>query len=34
MNGQFYQNPTFPSNNYTTPPGNISVNDPGLKHFV
>ncbi len=28
MNGQFYQNPTFPSNNYTTPPGNISVNDP------
>lgn len=27
MNGQFYQNPTFPNNNYTTPPSNISVNE-------
>ena len=30
MNGNFYQNPTFPNNqtpitNYQTPPGNISV---------
>ena len=29
MNGNFYQNPTFPTNqnagNYQTPPGNISV---------
>ena len=26
MNGNFYQNPTFPSNqeNYQTPPGNVS----------
>ena len=28
MNGNYYQNPTFPSNNYQqTPPGNISVNE-------
>lgn len=30
MNGSFYQNPTFPGNNYQTPqtpPGNISIND-------
>ena len=27
MNGSYYQNPTFPSNNYGTPPGNISVNE-------
>ena len=27
MNGNYYQNPTFPSNNYTTPPGNISINE-------
>lgn len=27
MNGSYYQNPTFPSNNYTTPPGNISINE-------
>ena len=28
MNGNYYQNPTFPQNNgYQTPPGNISVND-------
>ena len=30
MNGSFYQNPTFPVNNYQTPqtpPGNISIND-------
>lgn len=32
MNGNFYQNPTFPNNqqatsNYQTPPGNISVMD-------
>ena len=32
MNGNYYQNPTFPSNNYQslnyqTPPGNISIND-------
>ena len=30
MNGSFYQNPTFPGNNYQspqTPPGNISMNE-------
>ena len=27
MNGSYYQNPTFPSNNYGTPPGNISINE-------
>lgn len=27
MNGSYYQNPTFPSNNFVTPPGNISVSD-------
>ena len=32
MNGNFYQNPTFPTNqidnnNFTSPPGNISVMD-------
>ncbi|MBQ6841379.1 MAG: spore coat protein GerQ [Bacilli bacterium] len=32
MNGNFYQNPTFPNNqtpsqNYQTPPGNLSVMD-------
>ena len=27
MNGNYYQNPTFPNNNYQTPPGNISVNE-------
>ncbi len=27
MNGSYYQNPTFPSNNYQTPPGNISINE-------
>ena len=30
MNGSFYQNPTFPGNNYQspqTPPGNISINE-------
>lgn len=27
MNGSYYQNPTFPSNNYQTPPGNMSVNE-------
>lgn len=32
MNGNFYQNPTFPGNNYQaqqTPPGNISINEVG-----
>ena len=33
MNGNFYQNPTFPSNqnnpnNYQTPPSNISIMEP------
>ena len=27
MNGNYYQNPTFPSNNFPTPPGNVSVTD-------
>lgn len=27
MNGNYYQNPTFPSNNFQTPPGNISVTE-------
>lgn len=27
MNGTYYQNPTFPTNNYQTPPSNISIND-------
>ncbi len=27
MNGSYYQNPTFPTNNFTTPPGNISVTE-------
>ena len=29
MNGNFYQNPTFPNNDsgYSTPPGNISYSD-------
>ena len=27
MIGSYYQNPTFPSNNYGTPPGNISINE-------
>ena len=26
MNGNFFQNPTFPSNTYSTPPGNMSIN--------
>ena len=30
MNGNYYQNPTFPTNNYQTPPGNISVNETNL----
>ena len=29
MNGSYYQNPTFPSNNFQTPPGNISINEIG-----
>ena len=27
MNGNFYQNPTFPSSNFGTPPGNMSVSE-------
>lgn len=27
MNGNYYQNPTFPNNNFTTPPGNISITE-------
>lgn len=27
MNGNYYQNPTFPTNNYQTPPGNMSVSE-------
>ena len=27
MNGNFYQNPTFPSSNFGTPPGNVSVSE-------
>ena len=27
MNGSYYQNPTFPSNNFQTPPGNVSVTE-------
>ena len=27
MNGNYYQNPPFPNNNYQTPPGDISVNE-------
>lgn len=27
MNGNYYQNPTFPSSNYQTPPGNVSVTE-------
>ena len=27
MNGNFYQNPTFPSTNFGTPPGNMSVSE-------
>lgn len=27
MNGSYYQNPTFPSNNYITPPGNVNVSE-------
>ena len=27
MNGNYYQNPTFPTNNYQTPPVNVSVNE-------
>ena len=27
MNGSYYQNPTFPTNNFSTPPGNISVTE-------
>ena len=27
MNGNFYQNPTFPSQSFQTPPGNISVTE-------
>ena len=27
MNGSYYQNPTFPTSNYPTPPGNISISD-------
>ena len=30
MNGTYYQNPTFPSNNYGTPPNNISINDSSI----
>lgn len=30
MNGNYYQNPTFPTNNYQTPPGNVSVNETNL----
>jgi len=30
MNGTYYQNPTFPTNNYGTPPNNISINDNNL----
>lgn len=27
MNGNYYQNPTFPQNNFQTPPGNISITE-------
>ena len=27
MNGNYYQNPTFPTNNFQTPPGNISISE-------
>ncbi|MEG0977378.1 MAG: spore coat protein GerQ [Bacilli bacterium] len=27
MNGNYYQNPTFPNNNFQTPPGNVSITD-------
>lgn len=27
MNGNFYQNPTFPSQSFQTPPGNMSVTE-------
>jgi len=27
MNGNYYQNPTFPQNSFQTPPGNISITD-------
>ena len=27
MNGSYYQNPTFPNNNFQTPPGNVSINE-------
>ena len=27
MNGNFYQNPTFPSTSFGTPPGNMSVSE-------
>ncbi len=27
MNGNYYQNPTFPQSNFSTPPGNINISD-------
>ena len=27
MNGTYYPNPTFPANNYITPPNNVSINE-------
>lgn len=27
MNGSYFQNPTFPSQNYQTPPSNMQIND-------
>lgn len=27
MNGNYYQNPTFPTNSFQTPPGNMSVSE-------
>lgn len=37
MNGNYYQNPTFPSNNFQTPPGNMSesaVNMPMEQSYI
>ena len=30
MNGNYFQNPTFPNTNYQTPPANTSVNEANI----
>ena len=34
MNGNYYQNPTFPSTGYQTPPGNMQITDVNKENYV